>query len=108
MNNLTLPSNEAELAQFQKDVDTMVESFNAYKKEVERLEKLLNDSILINERINATNLNLVESLKNINMILKANNELFIGNSQVENMMRELSKFILSNESIKAGAINARL
>lgn len=108
MNNLILPSNEAELAQFQKDVDTMVESFNAYKKEVERLEKLLNDSILINERINATNLNLVESLKNINMILNANNELFIGNSQVENMMRELSKFILSNESIKAGAINARL
>lgn len=108
MSILKLPNNEQELAQFQKDVDVMVNCFNEYKKEVERLEKLLNDSILVNERINTANVHLVESLKNINMILNANNELFIGNSQVENMMKELSKFIVSSESIKAGVINAKL
>lgn len=99
---MKLPTNETELKEFQEKVDTMVQAFNDYKLQVAVLDDKLNTSLGFNGALQIALDNLMGVIKNVHITLNANNELFTGNDQIEEMMQELSKFIISSESIKSG------
>ena len=99
---MKVPTNETELKECQIAIDEMVNSFEFMKSESEKLGKLLDDSLKINSALQTSNDNLMTTIKNIHINLNANNECFTGNVQIEEMMKELAKFIMSGEAIKAG------
>lgn len=99
---MKVPTNENEMRECQAAIDDMINSFEFMKTEVSKLEVLLDDSLKINSTLKIAGDNLIAAIKNIHITLNANNECFNGNAQVEEMMRDLAKFIMSNEAIKAG------
>lgn len=99
---MKVPTNEAELKECQVAIDDMVESFNFMKLETEKLGKLLDDSLAVASARQLANDNLITTIKNIHITLNSHNELFHGCTQIEEMMKELAKFILSSEAIKSG------
>jgi hypothetical protein len=97
MRNLTLPKDEKELAEFQNTIDEMINSFNEYKKETAVLSTKLDDALgtLAAKQIALDN--LMTTIKNIHITLNTDNPV-----QIDEMRKELAKFIISNEAIRSG------
>ena len=104
MDNLVLPTNEKELKEFQTKVDDMVNAFNEHKLYTEKLERITDRLSTSAEKLVIANNNMSQIIKNIHITLNANNELFSGNIQIEEMMKEISKFVIALEAKKSEAI----
>lgn len=91
------PKNEAELKECQDAIDEMVKNFQEYKREVYKLGEQLSvaEGIIAAKQFAIDN--LMTTIKNVHITLNTDNQV-----QIDEMRKELAKFILSNEAIKSG------
>jgi hypothetical protein len=94
---MRVPTNETELKETQIAIDEMVANFEFYKKEVEKLGNLVDANLKVNAGLQIAIDNLMTTIKNIHIVLNEDNA-----EKIEEMRRELGKFILSGEAIKSG------
>ena len=84
------------------DLETVKNAFEMYKKEVDILSEQLDTALGLVATKQLAIDNLTTTIKHIHMTLNANNHLFDGNADIDGLVRELAKFIISSEAIKSG------